>query len=281
MNDSEFRSITAYLDRVHGLDLSAYKSTAMKRRLEAYLTRMRAGSWAEYVVRLEREPEEGHRLRDYLTISVTSFFRDADRYEVLRREILPELLDTTRSLAAWSAGCSDGPEPYTLAMLFHSLAPRRRVRIWATDIDRQGLARARAGGPYSASAIQLLPSDLSSRYLVPMAGGFGVVPSLVRRVTFQEHDVLRDPISGSFDLIACRNVIIYLTEEARTRLFDRLASSLRPGGVLFVGAAESVPMDQARALGLERLRMSFYRRVTAGDNIVSPNLWVGMGVSDG
>ncbi|MGI6208606.1 MAG: CheR family methyltransferase [Anaerolineae bacterium] len=260
MDDADYSAIVRSLHRHFGLDLRSYKSTQMKRRLDAYLARVKSPSWADYLARLEKEPEERARLKDYLTINVTSFYRDADKFETLRREVLPGLLDPLRALRVWSAGCSDGAEPYTLAMLLHSLAPKQRVRIWATDIDRQALAKARAGGPYPREAARALPKDLASAYLTETADGLQVVPSIMRMVTFQEHNLLNDPVQDRFDLIVCRNVIIYFTEPAKNALFERFAAHLRPEGVLFIGATEIIPLAQVRALGLEAFRVGFYRR---------------------
>jgi chemotaxis protein methyltransferase CheR len=260
MNDNEYAIIGHRIKQLYGIDLDCYKSTQMRRRLDAYLLRVKASSWAEYFRRLEASEEERLRFKDYLTINVTSFFRDPDKFEVLRKEILPTLLAGGHGLNVWSAGCSDGAEAYTLAMLLDTAAPGKNSHIWATDLDRNVLAKARAGGPYLADEVANVPMAMRQRYLEPVPEGFRVKPALQRLITFQEHNLLRDPIRERFDLIVCRNVIIYFTEEAKEALFRRFVSVLRPGGYLFIGATETIPIAMARELGLEPARISFYRR---------------------
>jgi len=261
MNDMEYTIIGRRIEQLYGIDLNCYKSPQMKRRLDAYLLRVKASSWPEYLRRLDDDPRERQRFKDYLTINVTSFFRDADKFEAFRREILPKLLSSTRTLNIWSAGCSEGPEAYTLAILLDSAAPGQRLRLWATDIDPVALAKAKAGGPYTADAVSGVPSMFLARYFTPVPGGYHVKPSLQKNISFQEHNLLRDPIRDRFDLIVCRNVIIYFTEEAKTALFERFSQALRPDGVLFIGATETIALPLARQLQLEPVRVSFYRRL--------------------
>jgi chemotaxis protein methyltransferase CheR len=261
MTDSEYVLIRRRVHELLGIDLNAYKSTQMRRRLDAYLLRVRAKSWPEYFRLLEQSAEERQRFKDYLTINVTSFFRDADKFATLRERILPQLLDESRTLQIWSAGCSDGAEPYSLAMLVRSIAPNQRLQIWATDIDRSALSRAIAGGPYPEQSVENVPRMLRAQFLVPCEGGYRVKPELQRLIRFQEHNLLRDPVRDRFDLIVCRNVIIYFTEEAKAAVFQLFARSLRPGGFLFIGATETIPLQQARELGLEPVQLTFYRRV--------------------
>lgn len=261
MNDPEYAIIGRRIEQLYGIDLHCYKSPQMRRRLDAYLLRVKASSWPEYFRRLDDDPYERQRFKDYLTINVTSFFRDADKFEVLRKEILPRLLSSNQPLKVWSAGCSEGPEAYTLAMIIESVAPGQRLRLWATDIDPVALAKAKAGGPYTADAVSGVPAIFLSRYFDAVPGGYQVKPSLQRNITFQEHNLLRDPIRDRFDLIVCRNVIIYFTEEAKAALFERFSQALRPDGVLFIGATETIAISLARQLHLEPIRVSFYRRL--------------------
>lgn len=260
MTDAEYSLIGKRIEQLYGIDLSCYKSTQMRRRLDAYLLRVRAGSWPEYFRRLEVEAAEREKFKDYLTINVTSFFRDPDKFEVLEKHVMPGLLASGRQISIWSAGCSDGPEPYTLAMLFSTLAPSARFHIWATDLDPTALSKARAGGPYLPDSVEAVPRAYLARYFESKDGMYRVKAELQRNITFQEHNLLRDPIREKFDLIVCRNVIIYFTEDAKMALFTRFTQALKPDGVLFIGATETIPLSQARELGIEPIRVSFYRR---------------------
>lgn len=260
MNDTEYSMLARRIDQLYGIDLNCYKSTQMRRRLDAYLGRVRAENWPEYFRRLDTEPQERQRFKDYLTINVTSFFRDAEKFETLRREVLPQVQAPGAELKVWSAGCSEGPEAYTLAMILDSTDTATKARIWATDLDPVALGKAKAGGPYGADCVSGVPKMLLSRYFSSGDGGYRVKPGLQRYITFQEHNLLRDPIRDRYDLIVCRNVVIYFTEEAKKVVYERFSRALRPGGVLFIGATETIQLSQARELGLEPMRVSFYRR---------------------
>lgn len=261
MTDAEYSLIGRRIETLYGIDLSCYKSTQMRRRLDAYLLRVKAASWPEYFRTVETDAVEKQRFKDYLTINVTSFFRDADKFQVLEKQVLPGLTAGGRSLNIWSAGCSDGPEPYTLAMILTSVAPSTRFRIWATDLDPRSVAKAKARGPYLPDAVETVPKAYLSRFFDAEEGLYRVKAELQRNIVFQEHNLLRDPIRDHFDLIVCRNVIIYFTEEAKLALFGRFTQALKPDGVLFIGATETIPLSQARELGIEPTRVSFYRRL--------------------
>ncbi|MHB0877689.1 MAG: CheR family methyltransferase [Anaerolineae bacterium] len=261
MTDADYTIIGRRIEQLYGIDLDCYKSTQMRRRLDAYLLRVRANSWAEYFRRLETEVEERQRFKDYLTINVTSFFRDADKFQVLEQQVIPGLAAGGRQVNIWSAGCSDGPEAYTLAILFQTVAPATRFHIWATDLDPKALAKAKARGPYLPDTVEAVPKAHLTRYFESADGNYKVKAELQRNITFQEHNLLRDPIRDRFDLIVCRNVIIYFTEEAKLALFARFCQALKPDGVLFIGATETIPLAQARELGLDPIRVSFYRRL--------------------
>ncbi|HIQ04178.1 MAG TPA: chemotaxis protein CheR, partial [Anaerolineae bacterium] len=193
MNDREYAYVRRKVQALFDIDLSQYKEEQMRRRLHGYLQRTGAKTWAEYMRRLESDVAEQARFQSYLTINVSSFFRDADRFQQLSEQILPELLRRSSRLAVWSAGCSHGGEPYTLAILLKELAPHRQHHIWATDIDRNALRLACAGGPYPHEAVKEVPPALLLRYFVHESTGYHVVPSLRRLVSFKRHNLLEDP----------------------------------------------------------------------------------------
>jgi chemotaxis protein methyltransferase CheR len=248
------RSIKSLLD----IDLEHYKDEQMKRRLDSWLVRAGAASWPEYLGRVRANDTERARLRDYLTINVSSFFRDPERWAALRQTILPGLLRERPRLRVWSAGCSIGPEPYSLAILLDELSPGRAHSLLATDLDRGALTRARARGPYTADDVQNVTAAQRQHYFEPGGPPFHVRDSLARRVAFRELNLLADPFEADFDLIVCRNVVIYFTEAAKAGLYRKFHDALRPGGVLFVGGTEIVP--RAGDLGLRSSGISFYRR---------------------
>jgi chemotaxis protein methyltransferase CheR len=260
MNDAEFVLVKKRLRGLIGLDLDCYKSPQMQRRLDGYLDRVRVASWPELLHRLEHDPVALNQLRDFITINVSSFFRDARKWEELRNYLLPQIAKRTQPFRAWSAACSHGAEAFTLAMLCEEHAAISRYQILGTDVDRTVLEHARAGGPYTAEDVRELPDHLLTRFLQHDNRGYWVLPTLRRQVSFLEHDLLRSTANSEFDLVVCRNVLIYFTEAAKSQVIRSLVQALRPGGVLFIGATESIPLGVS--VGVERIGFSsFYRRV--------------------
>ena len=197
-------------------------------------------------------------------VTASSFFRDPEQFEVLATQVLPSAIRGKSRFTAWSAGCSSGAEPYSVAMVLEDVRPGLDYRILGTDVDRRMLARARARGEYSPAELRNVSPERLTRHFSQENGNYRVRPELHRRVTFRLHDLLRDEFEGGFNLILCRNVTIYLTEEAKNELVSRLADALCPGGVLFVGVSE--PIAAAGAAGLEQIRGPFYRRTDAHRN---------------
>jgi chemotaxis protein methyltransferase CheR len=249
----------AVLDLIR-LDLEHYKTRQMQRRLATLLVRRKAESWREYVDRLRKDAAELAYFQEYLTINVSSFYRDAHKWEYMRQHVLPDLLHrNSRGLQIWSAGCSIGAEPYTLAMILQEIAATQSHRIWATDIDERALARAQAGGPYADSEIKELPAAWSEKYLVAAANNaFRVQGALQRMIRFQNFDLLQGRVDGRFHLIVCRNVVIYFTPEIKAKLYATFWQALEPGGVLFIGGTETIAHH--RDLGFEYMAPSLYRR---------------------
>jgi len=249
---------------ITGLDLTSYKAPQMHRRLSALLTRLNVGGFAEYARLLENDAERRQEFRDYVTINVSEFFRDSDRFSDFERRVLPELLANSANVRVWSAGCSIGAEPYSLAILLHELGPGRNHRILATDVDQTIIDRAKAGSGYLAADIRNVGTERMKRWFVAEPNGrYSVGPALRGMIRFAKHDLLRDehPL-GPFDLIACRNVVIYFTETAKERIFEGFISALRPGGVLFVGGTEAIMRPQM--FGLSVVSPGFYRKNTVG-----------------
>lgn len=264
MEDIEYNFIKKNILTLTGVDLNGYKTPQMQRRLATYLQRSGHNNWRSYFEAIRLDRVAVGKLKDYLTINVTSFFRDAEKFDYLRRTILPTLAQSRLApLRIWSAGCSRGHEPYSLAiMLAEESGASRQNYILATDIDQSVLAAARAGGPYSVEEVINVTPPLLQRYFNARDGRYYVTDSLQRRVTFKSHNLLADPFEKGFDLIVCRNVVIYFTAEIKDQLYRRFSESLRPGGVLFVGGTEIV--SKASEIGLETAGIGFYRRREVG-----------------
>ena len=260
MNDAEYEQLKRTIKAVTGADLDFYKPRQMIRRLDGYIGRIAGGSTRTFIDLIGGDREAASALKEFLTINVTEFFRDPHSWESLETDILPELLSRSSTLKVWSAGCSQGSEPFTIAMILETLAPNRPHRVLATDLDAAVLDRAGNGGPYSRGELKNLSNAQLARWFVEEDGRFRVGQSLRKRVTVKRHNLLEDPFDSGFDLIVCRNVVIYFSEEAKRDLNMRFAAALKPGGYFFIGGTETL-LD-AGALGFERRATSFYRRST-------------------
>lgn len=256
--DLEYTKFKATVLQLTGVDLNSYKEQQMRRRLGTLLLRLGLPGFTEYGRKLVADERLRRDFLDFITINVSEFFRNPERFSELEREILPTVYPPDRPLRAWSAGASNGSEAYTLAMLLSERPPSRGAKILATDIDRAMLERARAGR-YPEVDLKNVDETRRRRFFRSDNGFYQVNDSLKAMVDVQSHDLLRDPYGTGFDLIVCRNVIIYFTDEAKEHLFAGFARALRRGGVLFLGGTES--FFGARTFGFETIRPFFYRQV--------------------
>jgi len=257
---ADFEAFRRRAYQLTGLDLTSYKAPQMHRRLSSLLVRLQIKSFAEYGRVLESDAQRRQEFKDYVTINVSEFFRDVDRFTDLERRVLPALLEGGAALRIWSAGCSMGAEPYSMAIILRELAPGRAHSILATDVDRTILDRAQAGGGYLPSDLRNTSPERLARWFVDGRDNkYAIAPAVRPMIRWETHDLLRDPFpAGPFDLIACRNVVIYFTEDAKDRIYQGFVRSLRPGGVLFVGGTEAIMRPQA--VGLSVLGPGFYRK---------------------
>jgi chemotaxis protein methyltransferase CheR len=249
------------VQRLIGVDLASYRQGQMRRRLDALVQRVGANGYQEYAKILERDPKRVQEFRDYFTINVTELFRDADRFRFLETKVLPELLERRTGLKVWSAACSNGAEPYSVAILLRELAPTLSHKVLATDIDVTIVERARRAEYIQAELKNVSPARLQKAFTQNSDGTFTVRPEIRQMVDLRLHNLLTPPPAQGLDLILCRNVVIYFTDEAKSVLYNHLVNSLRPGGVLFVGGTEMVAA--AHQLGLTAIGPSFYRKQEA------------------
>lgn len=259
MEQEQYTQVKSSIKKLFNIDLEYYKDEQMKRRLDSWLVRSQKPSWSDYLHFVSASPEEQVRFRDYLTINVTEFFRDPDRWNTLRSEVMPDLLrQSPKGLRLWSAGCSIGVEAYTLAILLDEIAPNQPHYLLATDIDRGALAKARARGPYNNDEIRNLTPMQRQKHL-DMGTTHTIKPATASRITFKEQDLFKDRFENQFDLIVCRNVVIYFTNEAKALLYEKFTAALRPGGVLFLGGTEIIP--RPNEIGLKNFAISFYKKI--------------------
>jgi len=248
-----FRSTVRHLT---GIDLDCYKETQMERRLQTIMRRAGADDLHVYARIIAAAPARLKEFQDYLTINVSEWLRNPEKFQELQQTILPGLLSEKRDLRVWSAGCSNGSEPYSIAMILDELAPSRRHVIIATDLDEEILKTARMG-TYTEKDIKNVNQGRRDKYLTRVDDLYTVTNSLRERVAFQKQNLLSDRFPTDIDLIMCRNVVIYFTEEAKDELYRRFHQCLRSGGYLFVGGTES--LLRSRELGFSSTTPFFYR----------------------
>lgn len=246
--------------RKTGLDLQQYKRPQMERRLRSMAERVGARNLEEYWNVLEKDSEQFSAFLDRITINVSELFRNPEKFDELRRLILPQLRQLSSSLKVWSAGCSYGAEPYSLAILLEEMRPIS-YQILATDIDETILGKAREGY-FAPEDMRNVSPEWRQKYFIQQGNRYQVKPELKRHITFRKHNLLADPFDSGFHLIVCRNVVIYFTEEAKDRLYVRFYQSLVPGGVLFVGSTERI--FNYRDIGFEMPLSFFYRKPIPG-----------------
>ena len=239
------------------INLNDYKPAQMQRRIMNLATRYGKTTYMDFFRLVETDSKLYKEFIDYLTINVTEFFRTPEKFVELEDKVLPDLLAKSSKLNIWSAGCSIGAEPYSLAMILMEKTPTVRHRILATDLDTEMLAKAK-NGAYSANELKNLPAARLSRYFREAAGSYILQDAVKERVEFQRHNLLLDRFESGFDLILCRNVVIYFTEEAKDALYRRFFAALKPGGVLFVGGTEAIL--NFRDIGFQHYVPFFYKK---------------------
>lgn len=246
-----------FLD-LSGIDLNFYKHQ-IHRRVHMFMKRWNIESYDELLKAIKNDKEKYRAFVDYLTINVSEFFRNPERFEILEKEIIPLVVKADKSIKAWSAGCSTGEEPYSLAMIFEDLKIKRLPRILATDIDPNALEKAKQG-VYDAKQLQNVTPERLKNYFIKRGDNlYEVVPSIKERVEFKKHDLLNDPFDKDFDLILCRNVVIYFEKDVKDKLYQKFRDALRVGGVLMVGNTEQI--FGYRELGFKSIKPFFYQRI--------------------
>jgi chemotaxis protein methyltransferase CheR len=247
--------------RLCGIDLLQYKRGQMERRIRSFITTRGAADLAAYARMLQADRAELDRFLDRVTINVSQLWRNPEQWDVLEERILPDLAQTATQpnrIRAWSAGCSYGAEAYTLAACARRAVPRAQTTVLGTDIDARMIERAEAG-VFTVEDARDAPTATLASHFAMVDGAWHASAELKRMVRFETGDLLRvQPAADAYDLILCRNTVIYFNEDVRDALHGRLARSLRPGGRLVVGATERV--SDPAGHGLEPESPFVYRK---------------------
>ncbi|UOQ42712.1 protein-glutamate O-methyltransferase CheR [Halobacillus salinarum] len=239
----DYAEFTQLIYRKTGIDLSLYKEAQMKRRLTSLRDKRGYNQFTHYSLALFKDENLLQEFMDRITINVSEFYRNKKRWDVLESRVIPYLLKKKRKLRIWSAACSSGEEPYTLAMMLLQFIPARQFEIVATDIDPLALQRAEAA-IYSERALNEVPQAVKEKYFVRRGLFFHLAEDVKKCVTFRQHNLLSDPYEDSWDLIVCRNVLIYFTEQAKELIYKNFSTSLAEGGIFFVGSTEQIFLPQ-------------------------------------
>ncbi|GAA0724395.1 protein-glutamate O-methyltransferase CheR [Clostridium malenominatum] len=240
------------------IDLKAYKPTQLHRRILSLMSRIGVNSVDEYINLLKKDAGQREKFLDFITINVTEFFRNPDIFNELRNKIKDELLPLNKNLKIWSAACSIGAEPYSIAMILDEIAPGGRHSIIATDIDKGILERAKRG-EYSESEIKNIKNDQLNKYFKKQGENYVIDNKIKSIVTFKKHDLILDKYETDFDLIVCRNVVIYFNQDIKDDIYRKFHGSLKKSGLLFVGATESI--YNYKDFGFDKASTFIYRKV--------------------
>ncbi len=259
-NDCQWAKFNQSLHRRTGLDLNQYKPGQMQRRVWGMVAQQKLSDLDSFYMWLAASEPNMVWFLDKIAINVSELFRNVEKWRELETIILPDLLSRSSKLKCWSAGCSYGAEAYSLAAILDSKFSGVH-NILATDIDQAALSQAREG-IFSREDFKGVP-DTYRKYFPAQEDRHKADSKLSRYINVKKHNVLADPFETGFDLIMCRNVVIYFTDEAKDQLYARFLNSLKPGGVLFVGSTERI-FNFGR-MGYESNLPFFYTKPLTGE----------------
>ncbi|SHH49878.1 CheR family methyltransferase [Tepidibacter thalassicus] len=241
-----------------GINLSLYKEKQMRRRLESLAGRNGFSNFEDYFNAIDKNKKLFDEFINYMTINVSEFYRNPEQWKVLESNIIPNLMKKSNNLKVWSAACSTGEEPYSLVMLLSKFMPINKINIIATDLDKEAMNKAKTG-IYSEKSLKNLPKDFINKFFNKVGNSYSIKDEIKNRVTFKQHNLLKDSFFDNCDLIVCRNVMIYFTEEAKAEIYSKFSKSLKKEGILFVGSTEQIIMPNK--YNLKPVRTFFYGKL--------------------
>ena len=253
----DYEGFKKEINKLSDINLSFYKEKQMKRRIDSLIRKNGYELYEDYVQLLRTDTERYNEFINYLTINVSEFYRNPEQWEVLKNSVFPVLLKKGSRLKIWSAACSTGDEPYTLVMVLNEHIPLKDIKILATDIDMEALRKAKAG-VYSEKSLEKLPRVYIDKYFVKEGSIYTVKDEVKKQVEFSQHNLLKDPYPQNCDLIVCRNVLIYFTEEAKVNIYTNFNRALDKEGILFIGSTEQIIMSSHYMLS--PMKTFFYKK---------------------
>jgi chemotaxis protein methyltransferase CheR len=268
MNEHEaFIKLKEMIHRERGLDVSQYKENYLKRRIAVRTRALSLKSYEEYINYLNSRPEEYNILLDKLTINVTQFFRDPEMFEAFEKNVLPEVFKKSRGgIKVWSAGCSSGEEPYTVAIAIEEAGLKAGIQniqyeIYATDIDEAVLYRA-VNGQYEGRTLENLQKERIDKYFVRDGNKYKASERIKKNIKFMRKNLMEPFKSSFFDIVLCRNVIIYFTKELQKTVMEFFHDSLKEGGVLILGKTETMLLNMRDKYKCIDIKERIFTKVT-------------------
>jgi chemotaxis protein methyltransferase CheR len=232
--DEDLRKVVSVIKNFIDFNPENYKVKPLVRRIRSRMRKVGVDDYNDYAKLLKGSKEEKNKLKESLTINLTSFFRNKTVFDALRTEILPSM----ENPVIWSAGCANGAEPYAIAILCKEI--KINCTILGTDIDKESIKEA-CKGIYHESALIEMPSYYKLKYFEKVKEGYRITREIRNFVEFQNLDLKDVHFNDKFDLIVCRNVLIYLNKEFQERILGSFATALKKGGILVLGKVESIP----------------------------------------
>ncbi len=271
-DDREFKFLLNKIKMNRNIDFSQYRPQVLKRRIQHRLHLAGCATYWDYILLLNRDPQEYDRLIESLTIKVSEFFRDPQVFEILGDTVIPEIISQkkthgNKSIRAWSCGAAFGQEAYSMAILFCEILGRGLndfyIKILATDIDKDALEKA-PWGSYDRGGLDKMAAHLLFKYFTRFQDGnvdrYTVSDRVRFLVTFNLHDVISDKVISGMDLVLCRNLLIYFQKELQKKALLNLYNSLNPGGFLILGKTETISPQMTDYFEVIDLRERIYRK---------------------
>ena len=256
----EYEGFKQKLRKIIGLDLNSYKNQ-IHRRVHMLMDRWGVKTYDDYFNAIKNDDKKLREFLDHLTINVSEFFRNDSQWWKLRDQLIPELIKKRghKRLKLWSAGCATGEEPYSLAILSAVCGLDASTPVLAADIDQGAIAIAQKG-VYLKRQLLNVPPEYLSKYFTTRDGGetYEVNAEIKRRVSFKRFNMIDDAFGSGFDVILCRNVVIYFTAETKALLYVKFFNALAPGGYFLVGSTEQI--FEYRKMGFEMAGPFLYTR---------------------
>jgi chemotaxis methyl-accepting protein methylase len=268
-------NILAKLKQERGIDFSGYRPSMLRRRISARLAKLGLDDLALYRQRLENDPSECDQLIDVIAINVSYFFRDPIVFEIIAQKILPEIINNkhragSKEIRAWSAGCAAGEEPYSMAILIHEALKKDdrkwTVHLFGTDIDTGSLQQA-GKATYPRKNLVNTKLGILDEYFEPGTDGFRLKPSVKKMVHFSRDDLTSaktfspaESVFGEFDIILCRNVLIYFNHDLQNLVMNKFKRALVPGGYLILGDSETISKEAGPGFRTVDRKNRIYRK---------------------